>query len=233
MLLCSGITEKENVHYLPYHVNKFHPSIWYPDQMTDDPQDSRRPFSLGYPSSSSSEQRHAVFQGQVRAFLEASEIVEMGEEVLDDILDGFDGFDHETSDCVANEQPFVPVRTLVRDAVGNIELPLPHGFYVYFGPQGMPVSVLLSLDICSYIVRILASQYPLPARPHGSSLDKTADQRDACSSQTTRKVLFLRVRAMLTHYCTGLSSFVKEYVVTRAIPIPELLCAFDVYLVGG
>jgi hypothetical protein len=33
-------------------------------------------------------------------------------------------------------------------------------------------------------------------------------------------------------YCTGLSSFVKEYVITRAIPIPELLCAFDVYLVG-
>ena len=24
----------------------------------------------------------------------------------------------------------------------------------------------------------------------------------------------------------------KEYVITRAIPIPELLCAFDVYLVG-
>jgi hypothetical protein len=33
-------------------------------------------------------------------------------------------------------------------------------------------------------------------------------------------------------YCTGLSSFMKEYVITRAIPIPELLCAFDVYLVG-
>ncbi|KAH9987152.1 DHS-like NAD/FAD-binding domain-containing protein [Russula compacta] len=32
------------------------------------------------------------------------------------------------------------------------------------------------------------------------------------------------------HACTGLSSFMKEYVVTRAIPIPELLCAFDVYL---
>jgi hypothetical protein len=119
--------------------------------MTDDPQDSRRPFSLSYPSNSSSKQRHAVFQGQVRAFLEASEIVEMGEEVLDDILDGFDGFDHETSDCVTDEQPFIPVRTLVRDAVGNIELPLPHGFYVYFGPQGMPFSALLPLDICSYV----------------------------------------------------------------------------------
>lgn len=60
-----------------------------------------------------------------------------------------------------------------------------------------------------------------------------------------------QIRGMLTHlkhqgkrsshstrldhadrYCTGLSSFVKEYVITRAIPIPELLCAFDVYLVG-
>ena len=34
------------------------------------------------------------------------------------------------------------------------------------------------------------------------------------------------------HCSTGLASFVKEYVVARAIPIPELLCAFDVYLVG-
>lgn len=25
----------------------------------------------------------------------------------------------------------------------------------------------------------------------------------------------------------------KEYVITRAIPIPELLCAFDIYLVRG
>ena len=32
---------------------------------------------------------------------------------------------------------------------------------------------------------------------------------------------------------TGLSSFMKEYVITRAIPIPELLCAFDIYLVRG
>ncbi|KAI0251396.1 DHS-like NAD/FAD-binding domain-containing protein, partial [Lactifluus subvellereus] len=28
----------------------------------------------------------------------------------------------------------------------------------------------------------------------------------------------------------GLASFMKEYVIARAIPIPELLCAFDVYL---
>lgn len=29
----------------------------------------------------------------------------------------------------------------------------------------------------------------------------------------------------------GLPSFMQEYVITRAIPIPELLCAFDFYLV--
>ncbi len=95
------------------------------------------PVSLRYPSSLSSKQRQAIYQGQVRAFLEASEIVEMEEEVLDDILDGFDGFDHDASDCVAEEQSFIPVRKLERDAAGNIELPLPYGFYVYFGSQGM------------------------------------------------------------------------------------------------
>jgi hypothetical protein len=104
--------------------------------MADNPilQDSQRPFSLRYPSSLSSKQRQAIYQGQMRAFLEASEIVEMEEDVLDDILDGFDGSDRDASDCVAEEQSFIPVRKLGRDAA---ELPLPYGFYVYFGPQGM------------------------------------------------------------------------------------------------
>ena len=108
-------------------------------QMADNPilQDSQRPFSPRYPSSLSSEQRQAIYQGQVRAFLEASEIVEMEEDVLDDILDGFDGFDRDTSDCVSEEQSFIPVRKLERDTAGNIELPLPYGFYIYFGSQGM------------------------------------------------------------------------------------------------
>jgi hypothetical protein len=116
-------------------------AVWYLNQMADNPilQDSQRPFSLRYPSSLSSKQRQAIYQGQVRAFLEASEIVEMEEDVLDDILDGFDGFDRDASDCVPEEQGFIPasVRKLERDAAGNVELPLPYGFYVYFGPQGM------------------------------------------------------------------------------------------------
>lgn len=165
--------------------------------MTDNPilQDFQRPFSLTYSSSLSLKQRHAVYQGQVRAFLEASEIVEMEEEVLDDILDGSDSFDHETDDCVAGEQLFIPVRKLDRDAAGGIELPLPHGFYVYFGPQGMLLAAPLSLEIpCECSPRYT----PPLVRPHGSSLDKTANQRNAFSSQTTRKALFLRVWAMLT-----------------------------------
>jgi len=107
--------------------------------MTENPtlQESQLPFSLRYPSSLSSKQRRAVYEGQVRAFLEASEIVEIDEEILDDILDGFDDFDHEVSDDAASEQSFVPGRNLGQDAVGNIELRLPYGFYVYFGPQGM------------------------------------------------------------------------------------------------
>jgi uncharacterized protein (UPF0335 family) len=80
-----------------------------------------------------------VYEGQVRAFLEASEIVEIEEEVLDDILDGFGDFDHQGDDDAANEQSIIPVRNLDQDALGNIELHLPYGFYVYFGPQGMAV----------------------------------------------------------------------------------------------
>jgi|SRR6266850_2222446 len=107
--------------------------------MTDNPtlQDSSRPFSLSYPSSLSSKQRRVVYEGQVRAFLEASEIVEIEEQVLADILDGFDDFDHEGSDDEASDRSFIPVRKLDQDALGNIELHLPYGFYVYFGPQGM------------------------------------------------------------------------------------------------
>ena len=107
--------------------------------MTENPtlQDSQLPFSLRYPSSWSSKQRQEVYEGQVRAFLEASEIVEIDEEILDDILDGFGDFDHEVSGDAASDQSFVPARKLDQDAVGNIELHLPYGFYVYFGPQGM------------------------------------------------------------------------------------------------
>ncbi|SRR5216683_3994632 len=107
--------------------------------MTDNPthQDSQRPFSLRYPSSLSSTQRRAVYEGQVRAFLEASEIVEMEEEILDNILDGFGDFGHEVSDDATDDEIFIPVRKLDQGAAGNIELHLPYGFYVYFGPQGM------------------------------------------------------------------------------------------------
>lgn len=104
--------------------------------MTDNPthQDSLCPFSLRYPSKLSSTQRRAVYEGQVRAFLEASEIVEMEEEILDDILDGFDD---KVSDDATSDEVFIPVRKLDRGDAGNIELHLPNGFYVYFGPQGM------------------------------------------------------------------------------------------------
>jgi hypothetical protein len=142
--------------------------------MTDDPilQDFQRPFSLNYPPSLSFEQRHAVYQGQVRAFLEASEIVEMEEVVLDDILDGYESFDHETGDCVAGEQLFIPMRKLDRVGAGNIELPLPHGFYVYFGPQGILLPSPFSLDIPCECSRRCT---PPVVRPHDFSLDKTAN----------------------------------------------------------
>lgn len=107
--------------------------------MVDSPilQDAERPFSSRYPSNLSSKQRRAIYEGQVRAFLEASEIVEMVEDVLDDILDGFGGFDKEVSDDVADERCVLSERELDPDAARNVELPLPYGFYVFFGQQGI------------------------------------------------------------------------------------------------
>ncbi len=142
-MLLADVAVLPREQFRPFFLSLISPSWpiapWYLEQMTDNLilQDSERPFSLRYPSSLSSKQRQAIYQGQVRAFLEASEIAEIEEDVLDDILDGFDGFDQDVSDCVAKEQSFIPVRKLDRDAAGNIELPLPYGFYVYFGPQGM------------------------------------------------------------------------------------------------
>ncbi|KAN0128779.1 DHS-like NAD/FAD-binding domain containing protein [Lactarius tabidus] len=70
-------------------------------------------------------------------------------------------------------------------AAENNELPLPYGFYIFFGPQE-------------------------PMAP------RWAKQQ---------------INGMLAHLKQrGLSSFVQEYVITRAIPIPALLCAFDIHL---
>lgn len=113
------------------------------------------PFSLGYPSSLSSKQRRAIYEGQVRAFLEASELVEMEEDVLDDILDGFGGFDEEDCGDVA-EQCFLSERKLDRDAAGNVELLLPSGFYVFFGPHGIITLSLLDLPIGAHMSWTLA-----------------------------------------------------------------------------
>ncbi|KAI9440774.1 SIR2-domain-containing protein [Lactarius indigo] len=153
------------------------------------PQDLQ-PFSLQYPPSLSPRQRRAIYEGQVRAFLEASEIVEIEEEVLDNILDGFGGFDEtsdDSHDTAAGENLPVPIRNFGRDvgAAGDIELPLPYGFYVFFGPQ------------------------------------------EPMAPRWTKQ----QINGMLVHLKQrGLSSFMKEYVITRAIPIPELLCAFDIFL---
>jgi len=114
------------------------------DQMADNSvlQDLSRPFSLGYPPSMPLKQRRAVYEGQVHAFLEASEIVDMEEDVLDDILHGFDDFDHETSgDRVAGEQSFILGQKLDRDTAGDVQLLLPYGFYVYFGLHGIATHI--------------------------------------------------------------------------------------------
>jgi hypothetical protein len=131
-----------------------------------------RPFSLQYPANLSPRQRRAIYEGQVRAFLEASEIVEIEEEVLDDILDGFQvgGFDEASDDTAAGEN--MPVRLGVLggdsdvDAAGNIELPLPCGFYVFFGPPGMTAFcgiILWQILLCCGVITHFFSE-PLAPR---------------------------------------------------------------------
>jgi hypothetical protein len=120
-------------------------SVIQRDQMADNNsvfQDLLRPFSLRYPPSMPLKQCRAVYEGQVHAFFEASEIVDMEEDVLDDILDGFDDFDHETSsNDVTDEQSFTPGKKLDRDTAGHVQLLLPYGFYVYFGPHGIATHI--------------------------------------------------------------------------------------------
>ena len=141
--------------------------------MADNPilQDLR-PFSLQYPASLSPRQCRAIYEGQVRAFLEASDIVEIEEEVLDDILDGFGDFDEAGDDNATGEN--APVRTLGGDvdAAGNIQLPLPYGFYIFFGRQGMTAScgIILSrvLLCCEFYVanaRVLTHLSSEPMAP--------------------------------------------------------------------
>ena len=164
--------------------------------MTENPtlQDSQLPFSLRYPPSLSSEQRRGVYEGQVRAFLEASEIVEIDEEILDDILNGFGDFDHHgVSDDAASGQSFVPVRKLDQDAVGNIELHLPYGFYVYFGPQGTATPYIIGHEYT--FMTLVSLNLPPFTREHDSSLDETTSEGDAGSSQTARKERFLQACA--------------------------------------
>jgi hypothetical protein len=153
--------------------------------MVDTPilQDVEQPFSLGYPSSLSSKQRREIYEGQVRAFLEASELVEMEEDVLDDILDGFGGFDEEDCDDVADEQCFLSERKLDRDAAGNVELPLPYGFYIFFGPHGITTLSLLDLSMGTHMSRGLSRfTFFSPSRQPGASLDEATNQRDDYSS---------------------------------------------------
>ena len=106
-----------------------------------------RPFTLQYPPSLSPGQRRVIYEGQVRAFLEASEIVEIEEEVLNDILDGFSGIDDASDDTAAGENiAHLQKSGRIVNAAENMELPLPHGFYVFFGPQGM--IILRQILVC-------------------------------------------------------------------------------------
>jgi hypothetical protein len=104
--------------------------------MAGNPHQELPPFSLQYPPSLSLGQRRAIYEGQVHAFLEASEIVEIEEVVLDDILDGFGGSDEATDDTAASETIVHLQKGRHVGAAENNELPLPYGFYIFFGPQG-------------------------------------------------------------------------------------------------
>lgn len=109
----------------------------------------------------------------MRAFLEASDIVEIDEEVLDDILDGFSGFDVAGDDMAASETIDHLQKGKHVNAAENNEFPLPHGFYIYFGPQGRS---------SSHMIRECSFPESYRVRTNDPSLDETTNQWDACPS---------------------------------------------------
>lgn len=52
-----------------------------------------KPFSLAYPAHLTARQRRGIYEAQIRAFVEASDSVDLEDDVLADILDGFEDFD--------------------------------------------------------------------------------------------------------------------------------------------
>ena len=52
-----------------------------------------QPFSLAYPAHLTARQRRGIYEAQIRAFVEASDSVDLEDDVLADILDGFEDFD--------------------------------------------------------------------------------------------------------------------------------------------
>jgi hypothetical protein len=61
------------------------------------------PFSLSYPAHLTARQRRAIYETQVHGFIEASELVDVDEAVLTDILDNFEGYDDEDPPLLDDE----------------------------------------------------------------------------------------------------------------------------------
>jgi hypothetical protein len=66
-----------------------------PPAQPPDASPPQLPFSLAYPAYLNTRQRRAIYEAQIRGFVEAAEAVELDEDVLSDLLDGFDDYDVE------------------------------------------------------------------------------------------------------------------------------------------
>ncbi|KZV69310.1 SIR2-domain-containing protein [Peniophora sp. CONT] len=121
-----------------------------------------KPFSLAYPAHLTARQRRGIYEAQIRAFVEASDSVDLEDDVLADILDGFEDFDVGEDVSVDDDG----------------------------GPDAFHCSALM--------------------QPRWSP------------TEVKRMLKVLKEK--------GMSVFVKDYVVNKKIPIPELLSAFDIML---
>ncbi|KAH9893527.1 DHS-like NAD/FAD-binding domain-containing protein [Cubamyces lactineus] len=163
------------------------------------------PGPAGEPSrrSAVSKARSTVYAAQLRAFLEAAEVVDVDPDVIEDLLEGLqasldEGEDEEVDVEEEEEEPIPEQERTGRESGGRPEA--------------------LARD---------------QADASGESEDEEAVDGEWAAylheAQTTWTKQEVK-EMMLTLKEKGMAAFITEYVVRRAIPIPKLLYAFGVCL---
>ncbi|KAI0331640.1 SIR2-domain-containing protein [Cubamyces sp. BRFM 1775] len=153
--------------------------------------------------SAASKARSAVYAAQLRAFLEAAEVVDVDPDVIEDLLEGLqvDSDEGEDGDVDVEEEEEEP----------NVEQDHTHG-----ESSGRPEASARG-----------------QAAANGESEDEEAvdDEWAAYLQEAQTTWTKQEVKEMMsTLKEKGMAAFITEYVVRRATPIPKLLYAFGVCL---